>query len=77
MWTGSSAEQMPISAAASSSTGVLNEASVDLLLLASLEQFKDQATDRLLPFTLKNMKTQAQHKRRIPHEDTSQNVNLS
>ena len=33
-----------------SSMGVLNEATVDLLLLAALEQLKDQATDRLLPF---------------------------
>ena len=44
---------MPVSAAASSSTGVLNEVTVDSLLLASLEQFKDQATDRLLLFALK------------------------
>ena len=44
---------MPFSVAASSSTGVLNEATVDSLLLASLEQFKDQATDRLLLFALK------------------------
>ena len=36
------AEQLPVSAAASSSTGVLNEANVNSLLLASLEQFKDQ-----------------------------------
>ena len=44
---------MTVSAAASSSTGVLNEVTVDSLLLASLEQFKDQATNRLLLFALK------------------------
>ena len=42
------AEHLPVSVAASSSTGVLNEATVDLLLLAALEQFKDQAINRLL-----------------------------
>ena len=55
------AEQPPVSAAASSSTGVLNEANLNSLLLAALEQFKDQAaleqfedqgTDRLLLFAL-------------------------
>ena len=38
--------------AASSSMGVLNEVTIDLLLLAALKQFKYQATDRLLPFAL-------------------------
>ena len=38
------AEQAPVSAATSSSEGVLNEATVDSLLLAALEQFKDEAT---------------------------------
>ena len=42
------AEQPPVSAAASSSAGVLNEANVNALLLAALKQFEDQATDRLL-----------------------------
>ena len=37
-----------VSAAASSSAGVLNEATVDSLLLAALEQFEDEAMDRLL-----------------------------
>ena len=55
------AEQPPVSAAASSSAGVLNEANFNSLLLAALEQFKDQAgleqfedqgTDRLLLFAL-------------------------
>ena len=46
---------MPISAAASSTTGVLNEVTVDPLLL---EQFKDQATDRLLLFALKEYEDQ-------------------
>ena len=55
------AKQPPVSAAASSSAGVLNEANVNSLLLATLEQFKDQAaleqfkdqgTDRLLLFAL-------------------------
>ena len=41
---------MPVSAAASSNTGVLNEVTVDSLLLG---QFKDQTTDRLLLFALK------------------------
>ena len=48
-----STEQPPILEAASFSTGVLNEATVDSLLLAALEQFKDQGTDRLLLFALK------------------------
>ena len=39
MWTGST----PVLAAASSSAGVLNEVNVNSLLLAALEQFKDQA----------------------------------
>ena len=42
------AEQLPVSAAASSSAGVLNEANVNSLLLAALKQFEDQATVRLL-----------------------------
>ena len=40
------AEPPPVSAAASSSAGVLNEANVNSLLLAALEQFEDQATNR-------------------------------
>ena len=43
------AEQPPVSAAASSSAGVLNEANVNSLLLA---QFEDQATNWLLLFAL-------------------------
>ena len=42
------AEQPPVSAAASSSAGVLNEANVNSLLLAALKQFEEQATDWLL-----------------------------
>ena len=42
------AEQLPVSASASSSTGVLNEPTFDLLLLVALEQFKDQAFNRPL-----------------------------
>ena len=42
----------------------LNEATVDLVLLDALEQFEDQATDRLLPSVLEDMKTQAQHNKR-------------
>ena len=38
------AEQLPISAAASSSAGVLNEANVNSLVLAALKQLEDQAT---------------------------------
>ena len=51
----------PVSAAASSSAGVLNEATVDSVLLAALEQFKDQATDmlQLLSACQRNVKTQA------------------
>ena len=41
------AEQPPVSAAASSSAEVLNEATVDSVLLAALEQFEDQATNML------------------------------
>ena len=40
------AEQPPVSAAASSSAGVLNEANVNSLLLAALEQFEDPASYR-------------------------------
>ena len=41
------AEPPPVSAVASSSAGVLNEATIDSVLLAALEQFEDQATDML------------------------------
>ena len=41
------AEQPQVSVAASSSAGVLNEATHDSVLLAALEQFEDQATDML------------------------------
>ena len=47
------AEQPPVSAAASSSTGVLNEANVNSLLLAALTQFEEQATDWLLWMDMK------------------------
>ena len=40
------AEQAPVSASASSSAGVLNEAKIDSLLLAALEQFEDEAKAR-------------------------------
>ena len=46
------AEQPSVSPAASSSAGVLNEANVNSLLLAALEKFEDQATDRLVLFAL-------------------------
>ena len=46
------AEQPHVSAAASSSAGILNEATVDSLLLAALAQFEEQATDQLLLFAL-------------------------
>ena len=46
------AEQPPISGAASSSVGVLNVATIDLMVLVALEQFEDQPTDRLLLSTL-------------------------
>ena len=39
----------------------LNEATVDLVLLDALEQFENQATDRLLLSALEDVKTQAQH----------------
>ena len=42
------AEQLPVSAAASSSAGDSNEANVNSLLLAVTKQFEDQATHRLL-----------------------------
>ena len=41
------AEKQPVSVAASA-WWFLNEATVDLVLLTALEQFEDQATDRLL-----------------------------
>ena len=40
MWTGST---WAVSAAVSSSAGVLNEANVNSVVLGALEQFKDQA----------------------------------
>ena len=49
----SAAEQPPVSAAASSSAGVLNEANVNSLLLAALNRFQEQATDRLLWMDMK------------------------
>ena len=60
----SEAEQPPVSGAASSSVGVLNEATVDMMALVALEQFENQPTNRLLLSTLiwRNMKTEAQKK---------------
>ena len=58
------AEQLPVSVAASSSVVVLNEATVNSVLLDALEQFEDQATDRLLLSVLEDVKTQAQHNKR-------------
>ena len=46
------AEQPHLSAVASSSAGVLNEANVNTLVLGALEQFEDQVTDWLLLFPL-------------------------
>ena len=46
------AEQLPVSVATSSVVGFLNEPTVDLALLDALEQFEDQATNRLLPSAL-------------------------
>ena len=37
----------PVSAAASFSAKFLNEATIDLVLLAAVQQFEDQATNRL------------------------------
>ena len=48
------AEQPPVSAAASSCAGVLNEADVNSLLPDALKQFEDKATNQLLR---RNMKT--------------------
>ena len=50
------AEQLPISAAASSNAGALNEVNVNSLLLAALEQFEEQATNQLLLFALEGYK---------------------
>ena len=45
-------KQLPVSVAASFSVEVLNEATIDSVLLAVIEQFKDQATNRLLTAVL-------------------------
>ena len=37
----SEAEQLPVSGAASSCAGVLNEATVDMMVLVALEQFEN------------------------------------
>ena len=57
-------EKLPISVAASSSVVVLNEATVDLVLLAALEQFEDQATIGCYSLHWRDVKTQAQHNKR-------------
>ena len=41
----------------------LNEATIDLEVLAALEQFEDEAGDRLLIAVLEEYEIQAQHKR--------------
>ena len=55
------AEQLPVSVAASSSVVGFEWATVDSVLLDALEQFEDQATNRLPLSVLKDVKTQAQH----------------
>ena len=56
------AEQLPVSVATSSSVAMDFEwATVDLVLLDALEQFEDQATNRLPLSVLEDVKTQAQH----------------
>ena len=56
-WVG--AEQPPVSMAVSLVWKFLDEATTDSALLATLEQFEDQATNRLLIAVLGDMKTQA------------------
>ena len=63
-------EQSPVSVTAFSSAGGFNEASrptVDLVLLVTPEQFKDQAILTIGCYSLhwKTAKTQAQHQRRM------------
>ena len=41
-------EQQPVSVAASFMWKFLNEGTIDSVLLAAIEQFKDQATNRVL-----------------------------
>ena len=50
---GTTKEQPPVSAAASSSAGVFNKATVHSLLLAALKEFEDQVTDQMPLFALK------------------------
>ena len=60
---------MPVSAAASSNTGVLNQ--VDSLLLG---QFKDQATDRLLLFALKEYEDSGTTQKETPAKMSILNI---
>ena len=55
------AEQLPVSVAAPLVWWVLNEATVDSTLLDVLEQFEDQATDRLLLTTLEGCEDPPRH----------------
>ena len=58
--------------AASSSTRVLNEATVDSLLLVALEQFGDQATNGLLLSAFEEYENSG-----TTQKDTSQNVTIN
>ena len=51
---------------ASSSAGVLNEATIDLEILAALEQFKNQAIDRLLLTALEESGTTQKDVKKTP-----------
>ena len=51
----------------------ISEATVDLVLLAALEQFEYQATNRLLFAALRNIKIQSQHKRMLLSQNTTTN----
>ena len=62
---------MPISAASSYSTGVLNGVTVDSLLLG---QFKDQATDRLLLFALKEYEDSGTTQKETPAKMSTLNT---
>ena len=67
------AEQLPVSAAASFS---VNEATIDLVLLAAIEQFEDQTTNRLLIAALEEYELGHNTKGGC-QEDTSQNATIN
>ena len=55
------AEQPPVTVVAYSSVGVLNEATVDEVVLVALEQFEDDLPIGCYSLCWMNVKTEAQH----------------